>query len=73
MIVECERCGRKTAKVEVCNYCGRAVCYHCIKASKKVKRRDIKRLVICKDCWSKMKFRKMYRNNMPNIKIEFVL
>ena len=63
MIVKCQRCGKKTAKVERCSYCGRYICHSCIKASKRVKRRDVLRLVICKDCWGKMEYRKMYRNN----------
>ena len=61
-ISKCGRCGEKSAKPEVCSSCKRAVCHKCIYASKKVNRKDIRRLVMCKDCWTNMAKRKDYRH-----------
>ncbi len=71
--IKCQRCSRITWTAVVCNYCGKVVCDKCVKTSKRVKRRDIAKLHICKDCWSNLEKRKMYRNNVPLIISEFVV
>lgn len=58
-ILTCERCGRQTAKMQVCNYCSKKICHYCIKSSKKLKK--VKELYICKSCWSSMKARRRYK------------
>ncbi len=73
MISECERCHKKIAKGVVCSYCGRYIGFECLKASKRVKRRDVSKINICKDCWNKSEFRKMYKNNEIKIKVEFTI
>ncbi len=65
--IKCQRCSRITWNAAVCNYCGRIVCEHCIKSVKKVKRKDIGKLYICKDCWSNLEKRKLFRNGIPLI------
>jgi len=59
-IVLCERCSRDVYKHVVCNYCNKKICNDCMKSSKS-KSRTVK-LVICKDCWSKLQNRKTYKN-----------
>lgn len=56
----CERCSREVFKHDVCDSCNRKICSNCIKASRRLS--VTKRLVICKDCWSKMKSRKVYKS-----------
>ncbi len=63
VLIKCERCSRKTAKAELCNFCNRHVCVRCIKASKRTRRRDLVKIVICKDCWTNTELRKKYRHN----------
>ncbi|MGC8572077.1 MAG: hypothetical protein ACP5RI_01810 [Candidatus Micrarchaeia archaeon] len=60
MVMFCERCKREVHEIETCNYCNRKVCHACVKASQR-KSKTI-RLVICKDCWTKMNLRSMYKN-----------
>lgn len=55
----CERCGKETHMVEQCDYCNRKVCVPCEKSAKKTSR--IRRIVICKDCWSGMEKRKKFK------------
>ncbi len=55
----CVRCGKKTAKMEQCKYCGRRLCVDCIKSTRKPSKTE--RLSICKDCWSKMEKRKEFK------------
>ncbi len=59
-IVRCERCSEPTHYLEVCTYCGRRVCQHCIKASRKASK--LERRVICKDCWTDVKKRKAFKS-----------
>ena len=59
-IVTCERCGAQTAKVEKCNYCGKTICYNCIKSQKRVDK--TKRYYICKSCWSNLDARKQFKS-----------
>jgi hypothetical protein len=56
----CERCGKDMYKSVVCNYCNRKICNDCMKSSKR-KSKTI-RIIICKDCWSKLPSRKTYKN-----------
>lgn len=63
MLVKCQRTGEKTAKPSQCNYCGRFIALKSVKSSKRVSRKDILTITICKDCWGKMEIRKKYRNN----------
>lgn len=56
----CERCKHETYRYDVCNYCGRKICNNCIKSSQTSTK--ILHLVICKDCWTDMKKRKMYKH-----------
>lgn len=58
-IKTCERCGKQTAKLDRCSYCGRLLCVACIKSAKRV--RKITRLYICKDCWGKISVRKKFK------------
>jgi hypothetical protein len=58
MIETCERCGNQSAKLERCDYCGRKICYSCIKSSK---RKKVGRLYICKDCWGNIQKRKKFK------------
>ncbi|NPA22125.1 MAG: hypothetical protein GXN92_00910 [Candidatus Micrarchaeota archaeon] len=59
--------GRTHYRFEICNYCGKLVSYDKIKASKRIKRRDIQRIVICKVCWSNAEHKKLYKQNIPKI------
>ncbi len=56
----CDRCGREIHKYELCNYCNRKIGVECVKSSRKVSK--IRRLVICKDDWSKMRVRKEFKS-----------
>jgi hypothetical protein len=56
----CERCSRDIHKFETCDYCKRKVCVSCVKSAKKYTKTT--RIVICKDCWSKMPSRKTYKS-----------
>jgi hypothetical protein len=56
----CERCKREVYRVEVCNYCGRKIGVECVKSSQRASK--ISRLVICKDDWSNIKKRTIYKN-----------
>ncbi len=58
MIHTCERCGKQTAKLWQCDYCGRWICVHCIKSMKK---KGPRKIVICKDCWTNMQTRKQFK------------
>jgi hypothetical protein len=60
MVLSCERCKREIFKKEFCNYCGRTICTLCTKSAQRVKKTT--RLAICKDCWSDMKRRKLFKN-----------
>ncbi len=56
----CARCGKTIYKYRTCNYCKRKICESCVKSSRKVSK--IMKLVICKDCWSKMPTRKQFKS-----------
>jgi hypothetical protein len=56
----CDRCSRDIYKFEKCDYCNRKLCFNCVKSSKRLSKTT--RLVICKDCWSKMPSRKKYKS-----------
>ncbi len=58
----CERCSRDIHKFETCDYCKRKVCFDCVKSSKRYTK--VVRMVICKDCWSKMPSRKTYKSTI---------
>jgi late competence protein required for DNA uptake (superfamily II DNA/RNA helicase) len=60
MTISCERCKNEVFKYEACNYCGRKLCYSCIKSSQRPQKTT--RLVICKDCWSSMRKRSAFKN-----------
>ncbi len=61
-MIQCERCKRYVHKAEVCSFCGRTVCYHCVKAIKNYYDVGKKRAVICKDCWTNMETRKRFKS-----------
>lgn len=58
----CERCGKEAHYFEYCDYCEpkRRVCRSCQKSSKTASK--TLRLVICKDCWSKLERRKKFKS-----------
>ncbi|MDE1824912.1 MAG: hypothetical protein KGH61_00270 [Candidatus Micrarchaeota archaeon] len=56
----CERCSRDIFKYNTCNYCKKKICVNCMKSSRKVTKTT--RLVICRDCWSKMPKRKTFKS-----------
>ncbi|MGC9037529.1 MAG: hypothetical protein ACP5GD_01775 [Candidatus Micrarchaeia archaeon] len=56
----CERCNREIYKYEVCNFCGRKIGTECVKSSRRVNKSI--RLVICKDCWSDINKRKLFKS-----------
>jgi len=60
MTISCERCKNEVFKYEMCNYCGKKLCYNCIKSSQRPTKTS--RLVICKNCWSSMKKRTAFKN-----------
>lgn len=60
MTTVCERCKREVYRTETCNYCGRKIGTECVKASQRANK--LTRLVICKDDWSKLPIRTMYKN-----------
>lgn len=61
MVMTCDRCKREIFKMEVCNYCKRQICNRCMKSSQRL--RKVNRLVICKDCWSDMSKRKVFKQS----------
>jgi hypothetical protein len=61
VIITCDRCKREVFKSESCGYCRRRICVSCMKSSQRV--RKVNRLVICKDCWSNTRKRKIFKNN----------
>lgn len=56
----CERCGKDIYKYSTCNYCKRKICSSCVKSSKRISKTV--RIVICKDCWTKMDTRRLYKS-----------
>lgn len=60
MTFTCERCKKEIFRYQACNYCGKKICDSCIKSSQRISK--VKRLVICKSCWSDMKKRKTYKS-----------
>jgi hypothetical protein len=56
----CERCKREVYRLETCNSCGRKIGVECMKSSQRISKTT--RLVICKDDWSDMKKRTVYKN-----------
>ena len=58
--MSCERCKREIYKYVTCDYCGRKICNNCVKSSQRESK--TKKLVICKDCWSDMPKRKLYKS-----------
>ncbi|MBD3397662.1 hypothetical protein GF412_00815 [Candidatus Micrarchaeota archaeon] len=59
-ILVCDRCGKKTAKLDTCNYCRKECCVSCVKSSKRVGKGS--KAYICKDCWTKMDRRKKFKS-----------
>ena len=45
--------------VEKCDSCGKKVCQSCEKSAKRLKK--VRRVVICKDCWGKLKLRSKFK------------
>ena len=62
MLETCERCKRQVPRADTCNYCKRLVCESCKKSAKRASK--IKKLFICKDCWSKMESRKKFKSSL---------
>jgi superfamily II helicase len=58
-IETCGRCGNQTAKLVKCDYCSRKLCYSCVKSSK---RKKIDHRYICKNCWSSIAKRSMFKS-----------
>ncbi len=58
-IETCEKCGNQTAKLVKCNYCDRKICNSCIRAQK---RKKIDHRYICKNCWSNINKRSMFKS-----------
>ncbi len=56
----CERCSADIFKNEVCRSCRRKICFDCVKSSRRVSK--TMRIVICKDCWSKMPARNVFKS-----------
>jgi len=56
----CERCGAEIYKYSTCRYCHRKICNNCVKSSKKVSKTV--RIVICKDCWTNINYRKAFKS-----------
>ena len=59
MLFVCERCKNETYRYESCNYCSRKICNSCTKSSQRSPK--TRRLVICKDCWSKLDRRHAFK------------
>lgn len=55
--------GQLVDKAEMCNYCGRVVSLKEIKAMKNVDNIAVKKIKICRKCWSDNDARKMFKNN----------
>ena len=55
----CERCSDQCYMVEKCDSCGKKVCQSCEKSAKRLKK--VRRVVICKDCWGKLKLRSKFK------------
>jgi len=61
MVLTCDRCKRDIFKCEQCAYCKRTICNRCMKSSQRIKKTT--RLVICKDCWSNLARRKIFKSS----------
>ncbi len=61
MLQTCERCKKQIPKAEKCDYCNRLMCESCTKSSKRASK--IKKLFICKDCWSQMGKRSRFKSS----------
>ena len=55
----CERCSSACYTTEQCEYCKKKVCESCKKSAKRLKK--VRRVVICKDCWGKLKVRSKFK------------
>ena len=49
-MTKCERCGKEEHYLEQCMGCSKYACRACQKASKSASK--IRRLIICKTCWT---------------------
>jgi hypothetical protein len=58
-IETCEKCGNQTAKLVRCDYCARRICNLCVRSQK---RKKIDHRYICKNCWSNVNKRSMYKS-----------
>jgi len=67
LVYTCERCKREIYRYDVCNYCGRKICNSCIKSSQTSTKTV--HLVICKDCWTNIEKRKMYKHKQVPVQI----
>ena len=54
----CDRCKKHAYFLEKCNYCSKAACPTCLKSIRRAHK--VKRLVICKSCWSNIPSRKKF-------------
>ena len=70
MVLLCDRCKREIFKLEVCTYCKRQICNRCMKSSQRVKKTT--RLVICKDCWTDTKKRKVFKNSSGRATVKVI-
>ncbi|MFA5091718.1 MAG: hypothetical protein WC483_03960 [Candidatus Paceibacterota bacterium] len=58
-IETCGRCNNQTAKLVKCEYCNRLLCNSCVKSAK---RKKIDHRYICKNCWSNIGKRSMFKS-----------
>ena len=58
--MNCERCGKPTHLVRVCEYCKKSLCRACIKSAKRIEK--VSRLIICKGCWGSIKKRRRFKS-----------
>ena len=62
MVYQCERCKERVHKLEVCHFCKRKICFSCVKSGKNYYDVGKKRIVICKDCWTNMETRRLFKS-----------
>lgn len=59
-MAKCERCGRESYELAACFGCKRKVGHECEKSAKRLSTHE--RILICKDCWSKLPRRRAFKS-----------